>query len=482
MNAQKLEKLLNITLSDKQRQVLACQTRKVCLMGLEGSGKSFVSYVLVLDTVLTGLTSVFFVCPSARQARDKQTRLCAMLDNAGLTEVLKRNIGYLMEFRNGSRIHFVSAEQKTSSIKGFHSQFGKAKSGAVCVLIDDATAVRMDFADSIITTTFTASDYRLILAYNATDTSSWVYSFHTAQERGIEDTKTFTFKPSDNPRANTEVIKSLKQIDERYEQRFSGGWDSNKLSAFPPDMLNHAVDDTYSLNLPADPKYSYMMGCDLNDPLGNSVGRDRDSAVFVTIGKKIEQDRWEYKVAGVEQFQRATVQDWCEAIKRQMNLYPIDKILIESPHASGLLELLKREGFGDRVQLCNPHIKSDTFSLSAGYSYLTQCLQGRILRIPHDYTALLKEMRELRVEMTESRQLRFYHKKHGHNDHVVALCWALLGLREVERTGSVDYGVVLAQMSRGKSRPSAGNDGFLNQYGKYDREFLSLPSDRDFAV
>lgn len=476
MDSVKFEQIFKVVLSDKQRSVFSCTAPQLNLSGLEGSGKSFTAYCVILDAVLTGLTSVFFVSPTSRQSKEKQSRIFTMIERTG-ADILTKNIDGLMLFDNGSKIHFVSAEQKNSSVKGFHALVGKVKAGSVIVLIDDATAVKQEFSDAIFASLFTASAWRLILAYNNTDTSSWVYAHHIAGEKNDPDIKTIIFTPADNPNANAEVSNHLKKIDPHYAERFSGRWDSDKYSAFIPEILNPAIDDTYSLNLPAEKGYSYMLGADLNDPMAETVGRDRDSCVFCTVGKKIAGGKALYKVVGVERFQLATISDWLEAIKRQMRIYPIDKLLIESPHASGLLELLKREGIGDRVQLCNPHQRSDTFSLNAGYSYLAQCLQGRLLKIPHDFKELIKEMRELRVEMTESRELRFYHRKHHHNDHIVALLWALLGLKELQNTGSISYSEIL-EMNRGRQRIKT-HDYSMSSISKYDREFLQLPSSRE---
>lgn len=471
------EKTLKVVLSAKQKTALMCQALQMNLAGLEGSGKSFVTYIVIIYSALSRRTSIFYVCPTQRQTMDKKEALSALIEQAGLACNLTRSIEGLMQFKNGSRIHFISAEQKNSSIKGFHSQFGKEKSGAVIVLLDDATSIREDFSDAILASLFTASSWRLLLCYNVTDTSSWCYPHHLAGLRKDPDIKTFSFQPSDNPRVNpTASAHFLKVNREHYGYRFSGGWDKSKFDAFPADLLHSAIDDNHSLNLKPQAGYSYMMGADLNDPMGGSVGRDRDSAVFMTVGKKIENEKCIYRVAGVEFFQVATVSEWFEGIKRQMRLFPIDKILIESPHSSGLLELMKRDGIGDRVQLCNPHQKSDTFSLTAGYSYLSQCLQGKLLRIPHDADALLKEMRELRVEMTDSHEIRFYHRKHHHNDNIVALLWALLGLRELESTGTVNYSEILYGMRHSRTRPSIYGGLDTN---RYDREFLELPSKRD---
>jgi len=480
MNAVKFEKTFNIILSPKQREVFGCPSKQINLCGLEGTGKSFIGYCLILAKCIEQENvSVFFVSPSDKQSKEKERKVDSIIYNAGKEDLLSQSIARYREFINGSKIYYISASQKPESVKGFHSIFTKEKTNPVVVLLDDSTAISEAFSQAIIASLLTASVWSLILAFNAGDTGDWCYQHYTAGQKDNPDIKTFEFTANDNPLINKDVLKHLGSISSDYIRRFSNNWDASKEYAFPPSVLNPCVDDTFSLNvLPPERDYSYALGVDLNDVLGQSVGRDRDKACFVVLAKRVEVEKTTYKVVAYDSFQRSTIAEWVEAIKRLNRMYPLERFFIESYGASGLVEALKKENFGDRIVLCNPHTTNDTFSRRVLDDYLNTVIHNRMLKIPFDAEALLKELKELKVIITSRHELKFDHKKHHHNDFVMALGWALLGMRDIETTGSVDYGDVLRTVKRGRNRDSfTRHESGINIY---DREFLTIPTERDY--
>jgi hypothetical protein len=451
MRSVDFQKQFNVILSPLQRQAFDCKARQKNYCGLEGTGKSFEVYCEVINkTVSKDNTTVFFCSPSDRQSREKENKIDSIIYQADKSDLISHSVARYREFINGSKVFFISASAKPENVKGFHSQFNKSKTNPICVVLDDTTAISEAFAQAVIASLFTASEWSLILAFNPTDTSCWVYQHYDEGLKRNPDIKTFEFTANDNPLLNKSVLKHFGSISEDYIRRFSGNWDASLSHAFPPDILNPCVDDSFSLSLPAENSFSYSLGVDLNDVLGESIGRDRDRAVFLVLGKCVEETKTTYKVVAYDSFQRSTIAEWVECVKRLNNMYRLERFYIESPHASGLIEALKKEQLGDRLQLCNPHRTNDVFSLKTAYDYLNTVIHNRMLKIPHDAKALLKELKELKVEMTASREIRFHHKRHGHNDFVVALSWVLLGMRDLERTGGVDYGDVLRLNSRGR--------------------------------
>lgn len=472
MTADKFQKTFNIVLSPKQAEVFNCQAKELCLCGVEGTGKSFTGYALILAKCIEQEnTSCFFVSPSDKQSREKEQKIDSIILRAEKEDLLSHSVARYREFINGSKIFFISASQKPESVKGFHSIFTKEKTNPVCLLLDDATSISEAFSQAIIASLLTASEWSLILAFNATDTGSWAYQHFNAGLGDNTDIKTFTFDAQDNPLINKAVLKHLGSISEDYVRRFSGRWDASRFHAFPPSVLNPCIDDSFSLNLPPENGFSYSLGADLNDVLSQSIGRDRDKACFLVLGKKVEAEKTTYKITAYDSFERSTLAEWGECVKRFDRLYSLERFYVESPCASGLIEALRKEGLGDKIILCNPHRSNDVFSLKTAYDYLNTVLNNHMLKIPHDAEALLKELKELKVEMTASHEVRFFHKKHGHNDHVCSLAWVLLGMRDIETTGGVDYGEVLRVNSRGRNRDSF----YENDISIYDREFLTIP-------
>lgn len=494
VNPDKVKKLFGIAkLGAKQAEGLSCEARHVNFCGVEGSGKSFVAMLMALLFVMTDKNrTVFFVCPTRRQCDDKYDRVLNFIIESGKRGHINKAIGGLILFKSKSKILFISASQKPSSIKGFHSQYSKAtKQGSdVMVLIDDATSISQQFSDGMFASLFTAKEWRLILSYNATASDEWVYSHHQAGLKGDKDIKTFEFFPQDNPSNNAEVIEHLKKVDQHYDGRFSGRWDGDKYQAFPPTVIEPAVDRSYCLNVsPTEQDTAYCIGADLNDPLAESVGEDRDYAVFLTLAKQVKDNSVKYKVVTYENFKKASVAEWVEAMKRMARRYPISEYFIESPHASHLIEQIRHESeLTGRVALCNPHRVSNEYSHILAFAYLGEVLRNKLLRIPYDAHHLLKELRGLRV-MKTSTGIKYDHRKHAHNDHVSALVLALWGMKDIDTTVTLNVAkdIYVSNREGGFSEPytrgsrrSRHDDLLCTIDERHDREFLEVDGSPDF--
>lgn len=479
MNSKQFQKHFDLVFSPKQVAVFDSPEKQKNLSAVEGVGKTFLAFCMIIDKcIFKNHTSVFFVSPTAKQSREKERRIQQILFNSGKDELISHSIRNYLEFVNESKIYFFSAEQKVASVKGYHSIFEKEKTNPVVVLIDDATSVSREFAEGIFASLFTASDWNLILCYNPASTDSWVYEHNEAGLKDNPNIKTFEFSIEDNPLINKEILSHLKGISPDYIQRYSGQWDSSKFNAFPEEILRPCIDNTYQLNaLPVEKNFSYTVGCDLNDLMAASVGRDRDKAVFLVLAKKVDAGKIIYKIVGYNSFQRANVTDWLESIKRFCRIYPIQKILVEQSYSASLLEKIQQDNeINATVETYNPHSNK----LKEAYQYLNETLHFGWLKIPYDAKLLLKELRELKVETTSNNEIRFYHKRHHHNDHIIALAWALLGMKDINITGhnlDVDRDIIISG-SRLCYEHYHGYENRYSDFNKRDREFLEpLPPD-----
>lgn len=482
MDSVKFQKMFGVEFSPKQERIFNSEARQLNLSGEPGTGKSFAVYCIIINKCISvQKTTVFFIAPSARQCKEKQRRILQLLSESGKGELVENSVNGVISFVTGSRVVFFSAEMKSGALKGWHSEFQKAKTATVITILDDCTYISREIAENVFSTLLTASHDRwtLLLTYNPTTADHWTFEHDTAGRKKNKAVVTFEFTSADSRQINKEVLAHLEKVSPGYTRRHSG-WDASKYTAFPERVLAPCIDHSFGLGaLKAEKEWSYALGVDCNDLMAESTGRDRDASVFMAIGKRISGDDIQYRVINYESYQKAVIGQWLDTVQRFNRLYRLEKYFIESPHSASLVEKMRQDQeLKGEIVLCNPYHSNDRFSLKAGYIYLNQCLQNKWLHIPADAVDLLRELRAFKVDVNKNNELRYFHAPHHHNDHIASLAWCLIGMRDLQATGYPDLDDVYSSMKRSQSRPSfeAMYDSPIN---RYDREFLRLPSKRE---
>jgi hypothetical protein len=230
------KEVLKIDLHEGQRQVIACDSKRICVLAGRKWGKSFMVIVKCLHLAITKANArILMVSTSERESKEMVKRTQIMIAQSGLLAdcVVDENKSEI-RFANGSEIFAVPCN--FSTVRGY--------SNIDLVVLDEAGLVAGEMYDSIDPMGFCTPNSQII--YISTPFSK-LHPFHDQYQRGKaqnnKDIKSFHFKTADNPHVPAAELKWLKENKPEviwrrdYEAQFVG--DTEGL--FPEDLLMKCV-------------------------------------------------------------------------------------------------------------------------------------------------------------------------------------------------------------------------------------------------
>lgn len=475
---------LSLELFKEQLQIVEAKEPVVIAMAGRGFGKTI---ALIAKAIIESYSHKNHTCllisASFRQSTEQLGHQIRELLTASKLKTSIRTITeFKITFSNGSVIYILPPNPAT--IRGFHGKFkGKLQYG-ITILLDEGCYAQAgdELRKAIEYTTITApkGKKQLLIASTPTTYDSWVYELWERGKAGDTDIKTFQFSSWKSPFVDKDDLKKAKtnKPDIEYRQEIEGEFVEN-LSTFFGGLIDK---NTIKGALGADPENSFSYACGID--LKRGYGRGKDQSALVLCGKQCRSNLPPiYKVIDVKAWDQHTSSDIGDTLKLLKEQYKLEDIVIEHREAGGLIEYCQANSLS--YTLVDPtNCQKDVFS------YIHYLLSNNLLLIPKDAEDLISQLKVFKIEMDEAGNIKFGARgKKFHDDLVYALGYAIgipdkehrqgFGLARIISTGQSTFGEIAQQNKRLKTRLSASNDPYLNVYGKYDREYLRLPDERE---
>ena len=428
------KELLGVELWPHQLEFLTCPEKTVCVASGRQIGKSTALAVLALHRSFIGKSLTLIISPSDNQSKLMLKKIKELLEsNSNLLKgsVVDDNKSYI-RFTNGSEIY--SLVNNPQTVRGYSADL---------VICDECSFFPEETFRAVRFSIIAKPEAQIFCVSTPFNYDSW---FKKLYDDGLDPTKTgvqsFHYTYEASPLIDQNWIEEQKEQTSEIEYRTEilGEWIPDSDAYFDPNLIMKQVRD-YDLSSPN------------SDPIGERIiltggldwacsGSDYTVACFLARIDKRYVDGWNrirpsnYK--GDKQFAIFMLHSWRPTIFEEVQEY------VGEVHRKHRIRHLisEQNGVGafatqmianDRIRVEGIHSTNKT--KADGYGMLKILLQQDRLILPRN-PELLRQLKNLRYEVTKSKQVSISHSAHyKKDDYADALMLAVLALEGEVRIG-----------------------------------------------
>jgi hypothetical protein len=413
------ENVLGIELLEHQKKLCDSDKRLTMLIAGRGAGKTVGATAKAIHRAISKEKhTVLVVSSGQRMSSEYKNRIAEMTDNTLAEPWIKSATDRVVDFVNGSTVHFLPCNPET--IRGFHPKSLKNDNCGITIILDEACFMengdKIRAAVEYATITTNNQEGQIVIVSSPTSTRSWVYQLCQDEQ---DQNEVITCGSDANPLVTEEEIERLKQSKNEIEFRaeVKGEWVDGVYSLFAgvvtPNIKNIPLGQ-----VPNDAVCA--LGVDL--ALSYNVTNDRNALVVLAKWWNDNHPDTEpnYRVIDCKVLDRPTDNDVKDTAKFLIEEYKIQLSAIEQYQGKALHEYC--EGFRIYSELINPNpgLQQSTFHL------LHSILKNNRIEIPKEIdNRLIDELQNFEYRRDENGKIHFEHPTKGHDDTVYALAWAL---------------------------------------------------------
>lgn len=354
-------------------------------------GKSMAAQNQALFWALTDIGStVWYVCPTDSQCQNVITELAKAVKDSGLIKKINNSKGdRVIEFENGSQIHFKSA-MAGDSLRGSKVNY---------MIIDEGAFISNKLFDTVLMPSMAVGGKK-VLIISTPKGQNWFYNYYQkGLVKGQRKFKSFKFTSHDNPAVDPELIELFKsQVPEAvFNQEYLGEFvDSAAVFKY--------IDEICILKEQEPVKgTNYVVGVDIGMLHDNTT-----VTVLDTNGNMVFQDS----------FTQLEAPELRARILSTLKKYkPIKTLIEENNQGLPLIHDLKREWHGIEGFYTSNQSKEEIINkLVAAFSGKNiKCLNDEDLKI---------ELNAFIFELTATGKIRYCAASGFHDDRVMSLAIA----------------------------------------------------------
>jgi len=423
------KELLKIKLWPHQLEFLNCPAKTVCVASGRQIGKSTALAVLALYRAFVKKSLVIIVSPSDNQSKLMLKKIKELLDNNRellKSSVIDDNKSYI-RLTNGSEIY--SLVNNPQTVRGYSADL---------VICDECSFFPEETYRAVRYSIVAKPEAQIFCVSTPFNYDSW---FKKLYDDGLDPTKdnvqSFHYTYKSSPLIDMKWIEEQKdQVSEiEYRTEILGEWIPDSDAYFDPDLIMQQVRDYEMTAIGTewyDQKIELMGGIDWA-----CGGADYTVACFLGRVDMDYFDTWksirpsnnrkhsQYAVFQLENW-RPTIFEEVQKHVENMNDWFDIRMIFSEQNGVGAFPTQQLSNLRLRVEGINTTNKTK----ADGYGTIKLLLQQQRLILPRD-PELLRQLRNLRYEITKSKQISISHSSHyPKDDYADALMLATLALQE----------------------------------------------------